>query len=238
MRRYIALIRAVVLCLVLLGLWLYVPQKFDLVSNFDFSQFYVGDVNSDLLFRSRFHTFVIDDTESCFVPSWIPTKNTSGTLITAKEGCEIPEGWNAVSHKVSTPMAVSLWLCSKSDKMLCLLIHNSGSTPFGENKAKETNLNPLDPLTKQTLAVASNEDCTWRCNSNHLQSCLVVPGMSSYCLMEKLRPDELSKAKTDKNWPSYVERCRLHYKELDWYQTEEEVFEPETFEQEELRVST
>lgn len=114
--------------------------------------------------------------------------------------------------------------------MLCLLIHNSGSTPFGERRARESRLDPLAQLTKQTLAAASNEDCTWRCNYNHLQSCLVVPGASSSCLLSKLRPDELSNTKVNNNWPSYVEQCELHYKELDWYQVEE-VVEQEALEQ-------
>ncbi|AOW01127.1 YALI0B02464p [Yarrowia lipolytica CLIB122] len=224
MRQYIAPIRAVILCFCLLGLWLYVPRQSDMVANFDFSQFYIGDVNSELLFQARFHTFVIDDTESCYVPPWIPVQNTTGTLVTIKEGCEAPEGWNAVSHMASTPVVLSLWLCSQSDKMLCLLINNSGSTPFGEIKAKQNDLNPLDSLTKQTLAMASNEDCVWRCNDNFAQSCLVVPGRGSYCLMEKVR-DELSKSR-NKNWPSYVEQCRLNYHKLDWYQIEDEIFEP------------
>lgn len=210
----------------LLGLWLCIAPQFDLPANFDFSQFYIGDVNSDVLFRSRFHTFVIDDTESCFVPLWIrSTRNTTGTLVTAKqeEECHVPEGWNVVSPRVSTPLSVALWLCSQSDKMLCLLIHNSGSTPFGERKARESRLDALAVLTKQTLAAASNEDCTWRCNHNHLQSCLVVPSLSSSCLLSKLRPEELFKAKVDKGWPIYVEQCELHYKELDWYRVEEVV---------------
>lgn len=223
MRRYIFLLRLTFLSLLALGVWVYLPQKLDLVQWFDFSQFYVGNVNSELLFESRFHTFVIDDTESCHVPHWIPTQNTTGTLLTIKEGCEVPEGWNAVSYKASTPMILALWQCSMGDKMLCLLIHNSGSTPFGEIKAMQSKLDPLVPLTKQTLAFASNEDISWQCNSNFVQSCLVVPGIASYCLMEKVR-DEPSK--NNKNWPRFVEECGLVNYKIDWYAADEESYLP------------
>ncbi|KAG5355128.1 hypothetical protein CJU89_6955 [Yarrowia sp. B02] len=226
MRRYNTLVRATLLSLVLVALWfVWILPKFDLLANFDFSQFYVGEVNTELVFRSRFHTFVIDDTESCYIPAWLPTHNTSGTLLTIKEGCEVPEGWNAYSHKKSTPLIMALWLCSQGDKMLCLLIHNSGSTPFGEIKAMQSGLNPLNPLTKQTLAPHSNEDCAWRCNDNFVQSCLVVPGIQSFCLMEKVR-DEKLQSKINKNWPDYVEQCGLHNQKLDWYSLGEEVFVP------------
>ncbi|KAG5370240.1 hypothetical protein CJU90_1590 [Yarrowia sp. C11] len=215
MRRYIALLQAVVLSLLLAGVWLHFGfPRLQVVAELESP---VVESRSQLLFKNRIHTFVIDDTESCQVPRWISTNHTTGTLVTIKEGCKAPPGWDAVSHKASTPVVLSLWLCSQTKKSHCLVIHNSGSTPFGAKKAKKLDLDPLDQLVEQTVGSTFDNKLVWRCNDNFAQSCMVVPKGGGFCLMEKVR-DEKKASRINRNWPKYVDQCRLKDERVDWYE--------------------
>lgn len=200
-------------------LW-YTSPRWTLLTRFDMKDFIIGEVNTNLLFESRFHTYVIDDTESCKVADWVP----HGTLVTTRADCKVPKGWE-VHVAILSVFIEGLGLCQGGDRMLCLLISNSDTTPFGRQGHVSAKVNPLRTLTKQTLAINTNEDTVWRCDEKNALGCLAVPGNGCDCLQTKLdRKTPTSTGPTNHVWDEAVTKCKLFNSTIDWYPGEDEPY--------------
>ncbi|KAG5362613.1 hypothetical protein CJU89_1740 [Yarrowia sp. B02] len=195
----------------LLCLWyLFAPSLKTLVV-WNFEDLLIGDVSSDTVFLQRLHAYVTDDLGTCEVPAWVP----EGTLVTSRDDCEVPHGWEIqkLPHLNVPAFDFTLDSCSRGERMLCLVLSNSDPLPFGPRHKKK----PLHQITRQTLSLYTNEDYSWGCNAHNLTACQVVPGGSARCILEEMVGLPFGSEHDRKaTWSTALRSCKTHQNYISW----------------------
>lgn len=175
--------------------------------------FLVGDVTTPVVYQKRIHAYITDDNSSCEIPDWIP----SGTLVTTRRDCLLPKAWTTQNvAEMAAAFTDSIDRCSRGERMLCLILSNSDLRPFVSGKGRHK-YDPLNQLTRQTLSLYTNEDYSWRCNSEHLTGCQVIPGGASQCILNSLEGLPFDTESSQRSsWKKAMASCKINRGSIRW----------------------